>query len=485
MQIECERLALRSQCQKLDELGDGKELMANASHHLFSYIDNQISSHLDIDSILVVAGPGNNGGDALYAAKLLVDSGYKDVEVVLLGGRNKYADDVGIDVIPFSESDDIKVKFDRAALIVDGIFGVGLSKEVVGMYASVISCMNQSLAPVISVDIPSGLDCDTGRALGEAVQAQWTVTFGLGKPGLYMCDGPDLVGEIVCVDVGYRDVERFANSAFLFDGSVAHKVFPKRASDSNKAMNGKACIIAGKEGMWGAGVLACRGAFRAGSGYVYLNSFEDPKDFLADTPEIIASKIESVESICVDYRSYAIGPGLGVDEKVGELISYLKDKGVENVVLDADALSVLAMQNIELPSSWLLTPHSGEMARLIGCGALEIESDRISALKKCAEVYGCNVLLKGFRTLVGNMDKVYVINSGNSALATAGTGDVLSGMIAGFLAQGLGILEAANLAGYVHGKCADYWIRRGFSKNSMMASDVLRLLPSVLKSIEE
>ena len=483
--MEKERLALRKECQRLDELSDSKRLMTNAANHLFSYIENQISSHLEIKSILVVVGPGNNGGDALYTAKLLIDSGYDNVDVIVLGGKNKHLDDINLSVTTFNDSDEIKDKFVKASLIVDGLFGVGLNKDVEGLFAKAISCMNHSLAPVLSVDIPSGLDCDTGVVLGEAVQAQWTVTFGLGKPGFYMVDGPDLVGGVVVVDIGYTDVDTVASSAFLFTQAVAHSLFPKRASNSNKATNGKACIIAGKEGMWGAGVLASRGAFRVGSGYVYLNSFEDPKGFLAETPDIIASKIENINEICVDYKAYAIGPGLGVDERVGKLIDFFKSKKVSNVVIDADALSVLAIYSIrDLPDDWILTPHSGEMARLIGCSALDVESDRILALKKCSSMYGCNVLLKGFRTLVGNSERVDIINSGNSALATAGTGDVLSGMITGFLAQGLNILDASGLAAFVHGSCADLWIKRGFSKNSMMASDVLNLIPNVLTGIE-
>ncbi len=479
------RLALREECKRLDELGDSKKLMAKAAGELFSFIKNQISSYLEIKSILVVVGPGNNGGDALYAAKLLIDAGFEDVSVILLGDKNKHLDDVGIDVVQFNRSEAIKDKFDKASLILDGIFGVGLSKDVDGLYASAISCMNQSLAPVLSVDIPSGLDCDTGRILNEAVQAQWTLTFGLAKPGLYICEGPGLAGEIFCVDIGYTDVDKVADSTFLFNKKTACSLFPQRAFDSNKSSNGKTCIVAGKDGMWGAGVLASRGAFRVGSGYVFLNSFDDPKGFLAETPDIIASKIESVTEICVDYKAYAIGPGLGIDERVKELIDFLKSKGIKNVVLDADGLSVLARYGIrELPPSWLLTPHSGEMARLLGCSASGVENNRILALKKCSEVYGCNVLLKGFRTLIGNTKRVDIINSGNSALATAGTGDVLSGMIVGFISQGLDVLDAAGLAAYVHGKTADEWVKQGFSKNSMMASDVLKLLPKILKSIE-
>ena len=478
------RLALRKECMLLDKSEDSSKLMSNAADQLYLFITNNIMPNFSLKSILVFVGPGNNGGDALYMAKKLLDSGFSKVTVCVFEAGNPHLDSLDLDVIEYDGSEKQKNKFNKYSLVVDGIFGVGLNKDIEGVYSDAISCINQTLLPVLSVDVPSGLNCDTGKILNVAIEATWTLTFGVSKPGFYICDGPRLVGQLRCVDIGYSKLSKYANSIFLLDRIAARSLFPKRSDMINKSSNGKTCIIAGRDGMWGAGILASRGAFRVGSGYVMFYSFDDPKSVLEETPEVILGSFEKLSDIYEDGMSFAVGPGLGIDERAYRLICDLKEKDCK-VILDADALSVLAKYDIkDIPSHWLLTPHSGEMARLLGCSSFDVESDRILALKDCALKYGCNVLLKGYRTLVGNSSRVDIINSGNSSLATAGTGDVLSGMIAGFVSQGLNVLDAAGLASFLHGHTADVWIKSGKSKNSMMASDVVDMLPGVLKYVE-
>ena len=274
----------------------------------------------------------------------------------------------------------------------------------------------------------------------------------------------------------------------LFDKASACKLLPERSNTSHKAQNGRTCIIAGKKGMWGAGVLASIGSLRAGSGYATLASTQDPSTAVSEKPDILTTQFSSVKELLKNPCSIAVGPGLGVDSKTEDIIKELLDLNVKNVVLDADALNTLAqMEGQKLDETWILTPHSGEMARLLKSTVDEVDRDRIEAVKKCSSLYGCHVLLKGYKTLLGYYYKKYfkleVINSGNASLATAGTGDVLCGMIAGFIAQGLSTHNSGALGSFLHGTTADLWVKKGKAKNSMMASDVLDLIPEAFKRL--
>ena len=276
----------------------------------------------------------------------------------------------------------------------------------------------------------------------------------------------------------------------LFDQSSAACFLPKRSDTNHKAKNGRVCVVAGQKGMWGAGILACSGAFRVGAGYTTLANREDPSLATGKLPEMLTRQFSSVTELLDPLSAIAIGPGLGVGEQTKDIILELLKLKVQNVVVDADALTTLSqMRGQKLDSTWLLTPHSGEMARLLDNTVAEVDRDRIQAVKECSALYGCHVMLKGYKTLVGYHDqrgfKLDVINSGNASLATAGTGDVLCGMIAGFVAQGLDIQNSGALGSFLHGTTADVWVKKGKAKHSMMASDVLNLIPEAFSLLKD
>ena len=228
-------------------------------------------------------------------------------------------------------------------------------------------------------------------------------------------------------------------------------------------------------------MLSAKAALRAGSGYVTIAQFDAPVASLRN-PDFIVRDI--VEGIKFQNDAILIGPGFGVNEKTAALITAMKNQKITKVILDADALTVCAQWNLfPLPSSWIVTPHTGELARCLKTSVEEVNEDRIEALRKAIKLCQCTVLLKGHGTLVGRENKIYQIFTGNSALAKSGTGDVLAGIITAFRAQGLGAASAALLGAYVHGACADLWVAKEYDPLSMTASDVIELLPEVLHRV--
>ena len=461
------RLADRKEISQIEDNMQSQfpkvQLMENASQKAGRFIEKNVMPYLPIDSILILVGPGNNGKDGICVARYLAKKGYSHIQICLF---NESQEDFlkqqlhkipayQVETFTFKDTSDIRKRFQNTSLIVDGLFGIGLHHEVTNEYAKAIHLVNQSLLPVLSLDVPSGLNCNTGRVMGVCIEAQWTVTFGLSKPGFYIWDGPRTVGELHCLDIGFAEkiVETTPPTLCLFDHVSALKFLPQRQDVSNKSQNGRTCVIAGKKGMWGAGILASSGAFRAGSGYVTLASREDPAVAASQRPDILTCQFTSVSEVLSPQSAVAIGPGLGVGQHTIDIIQELLSLDMQNVVLDADALTSLSqMPEQKLHKTWLLTPHSGEMAKLLHCTAEQVDKDRVQAVKDCSVRYGCHVLLKGYKTLLGYCDdketQVEVINSGNASLATAGTGDVLCGMIAGFVAQGLNIRDSGALGGF-------------------------------------
>lgn len=263
-----------------------------------------------------------------------------------------------------------------------------------------------------------------------------------------------------------------------FSAKAAKKLLPVRKKSQNKTHGGKTLIIAGQKGFFGAAVLAATASARVGSGYTTLMtalaqfpSYKFP-DFLT---------LPMSQKISTNYNAIAIGPGLGINNKTEKILIHLLKQKFENVVVDADALTVLSKSKITtLPKSWILTPHTGELARLIGVKSKLIEKDRIKHALMAQKKFGCHILLKGHQTLILNSDKCVKIAIGNSGLAKSGTGDVLTGMIAGFLSQNLSTIEAASLACFIHGTCSKKWVDQGRDSLTLMASDLLNLIPEVI-----
>lgn len=270
------------------------------------------------------------------------------------------------------------------------------------------------------------------------------------------------------------------NPVYSFRKRAAAQLLPAISSSDNKAQRGRSLILAGSKAYPGAGVLAALAALRMGSGYVTLGQPEIAVSSL-ENPDFLICNLSKEKLENLKFDAILVGPGFGVNSYTASVIRWLKEHRLERVVLDADALTVCAQEQLfPLPPTWIVTPHTGELARCLGVTSEEINHNRLFFLNEARRYMGCVVLLKGHRTLVRGEVKTYRIMSGNSALAKSGTGDVLAGIITSLRTQGLPPVQAALLGAYLHGACGNLWVAQGKDELSMLASDILRLLPSVI-----
>ncbi len=495
----------------IEEFGiPGIVLMENAGCGAADAIEI-FAEESDIERILVIAGKGNNGGDGFVVARHLVNRGY-DCSICLcaeassVGGDAKVnleaARKMGIEV--FELGDDIAVLdglFDEAELIVDALLGTGLVKEVSGPYAEIIERINFSDLPVAALDIPSGLDCSTGRPLGIAVEADMTVTFCLPKIGTVIHPGADYVGELLVADIGapYQLLEDSSlKTEIVTSEEMAGILFLPREAESHKGSYGHVLLLAGSTGKTGAAVLAAQSALRSGSGLVTaavpasLNSVLEEKltEVMTEPlPEKEAGifSLEALDKACslLEGKSaLVLGPGLGRSPATGEFICKLVSKLKVPTVIDADGLWHLAEKKELLKEAsvpLILTPHPGEMAHLTGMSVQKVQEDRIGVARKFAEEHGCIVVLKGAGTVTATPEgEVYLNISGNPGMATAGTGDVLCGMIGSFLGQGLDPLEAAIAAVWLHGTAGDAAVEKK-GEAGLIATDIIEMIPGAME----
>lgn len=429
------------------------------------------------DQVWVVAGPGNNGED----------------------GR-RLAARVGARVFSCTEFLQIRFEPKRPTVVIDAILGIGQSRAPDGEILLAIHEINHLRAKgvcVLSVDVPTGLDLDTGNRLGEAaVVASQTVTFGFAKPGFFLNQGPAHVGRLVVDDIGFpvRLKNEISNSHRVFGQNgfreLSRRSMPRRGPASNKSHFGHTVVVGGSKGMEGAAVLASRAAFRVGSGYVTWVPGLKAASNLDALPHAMRASVDEVERIR-QASSVIVGPGLGLKDakRAYRLLEKLTDC---RVVIDAGALSFLGhakfierLPGRKFPENWLITPHAGEAAKLMGVKSGEIEENRTAAAAALCEHYGGVVLLKGFHSVVAVPGRVIIIDSGNAALAKAGTGDVLSGMIGGFAAQMTSMRAAALMGCYLHGAIADRWVENGRSDASLEATDLIEMIPAVFSRLSD
>jgi hydroxyethylthiazole kinase-like uncharacterized protein yjeF len=448
----------------------------------------QLARKLAADSgkpILIFAGPGNNGGDAFVVARYLKQWFYS-VTVVFGGDASKLPRDAAaafalwraaggttIDMLPSDGCGDW-------SLIIDGLFGIGLTRDVEGRHAEWISAINTFGTPVLAIDIPSGLDADTGRVHGCCVRATHTLTFIGAKPGLLTLDGPDHCGEIVIENLDLDLGSEIAPGSVL--GAATHPLTP-RLRNTHKGSHGSVGIIGGDTGMVGAALLAGRAALKLGAGRVYVGliSRDAPQvDYVQ--PELMLRSADAV--LKLDHLScLAIGPGLGQSTDAIFYLQWALELAQEfklPLVIDADALNGIAASN-KLKSVLkqsltikILTPHPAEAARLLGCTTREVQANRIAAATAIATQFNAYVVLKGAGGVCASPGQPWRINtSGNPGMASAGMGDVLTGIIVALIAQGVAPQRAMDTAVWMHGAAADACVAGGVGPVGLTAGDTI------------
>lgn len=424
---------------------------------------------------LVVCGKGNNGGDGLVAARYLDGWGLRVAAVLLEAGedlREPAATNLArlrhtaVRVRPFSAGL-LARELARADVVVDAVFGTGFRGVPEDAFAAAIEAVNEAGAPVVAVDVPSGVNGETGAADGSAVRAGITVSFGAPKPGVVLLPGAELAGMVEVADIGFP-AELVRGDLSVVEASDVEAWVPERPVDTHKRAAGYAVVVGGSRLMTGAASLMARAAYRAGAGLVAAAVPEGilpvvqgavREAVFAPLPETergtAAGGSERFAQVLSEADAVAIGPGMTTDEETAVWIREVVASSRIPVVLDADGLNAFAGRAGEIAerrADLVLTPHAGEFARLAGVPARDVEADRIGHVRKLAAQTRAVVLLKGTRTLVGVPDGSVRINpTGGPYLASGGTGDVLTGMIAGLLARGLAPADAASAAAYVHG----------------------------------
>lgn len=450
--------------------------------------------------VAVVCGKGNNGGDGFVAARLLRQAG-REVRVVCASAPEQLSGDAraNFDLLAGDEAlvfEDARsgVALRRCAAVVDALLGTGFEGAPRGLVADAIEAVNDAGAPVVSVDVPSGVDASTGEVAGAAVRAERTVTFHKAKPGLWVHPGKCHAGETVVIDIGVpRGAPPETDTGLIEPGVLA--TLPSRSAASTKFTSGHVVVVGGSRGLTGAPAMASLACMRAGAGYVTACAPRSLAGILDvqlievmtlgledEEGSLVPGGLDSALAVLGRARALVLGPGLGREQGAAAFARALAMQAPVAMVLDADGLNAHAGHISDLAARQaptVLTPHAGELGRLLGLDSEEIERARLRHVRAAAQQAGAVVLLKGDDTLVAAPDGRVAINPGTSpALATAGTGDVLSGTISALLAQGLDAFAAAACGAYLHAEAGREAARRQGSAEGVIATDVIAALPA-------
>ena len=447
---------------------------------------------------LIVSGGGNNGGDGFVIARELHRSG---VEVAVLATKDEYEGDPARNLealrnleVGLISTEDLDSELARADLVVDALLGTGFSGEVREKEAGIIGKMNSASAPVLAVDVPSGVDGATGEVQGVAVGADLTVCAHAVKVGCVVSPGREHSGEVVAVDIGIPQEADVEPSLLWTDAASLRGRIPRTSEPAHKYSAGALLVVAGSRATTGAPVMVVHGAQRTGCGIVFLatSAGAAPAVDLALTEALVYGVAEDEEGFMgfgaleeiLEHAGRAsalvMGPGTGTGDDGRRLVEGILGEVEVPVLLDADAITNLAGTDVIVGRTGptLVTPHAGELGRLLGSGAKEVSARRLYSAHTAAAQNNCCVLLKGSDTLVVQGEQVAVNSTGDVALATAGTGDVLSGVIGALLARGMDTYEAARAGAWAHGRAAEMWLQQtGWPAESMVATDLLEYLP--------
>ncbi|MFZ5969464.1 MAG: NAD(P)H-hydrate dehydratase [Bacillota bacterium] len=498
----------------VDEFGIPEAvLMENAGIAVFHEVMKSLE-RMESQRVSIICGRGNNGGDGFVAARHLFQQGVR-VKVFIIGNPTVIAgaarvnyeiiENLGLSIETIGKTEEIHKLIDgmkESGLIVDAIFGTGLDREMTDFMRDIIHRINELQKKVISVDIASGVMTNTGAIAGAAIKAEKTVVLQLPKIGNVNYPGAAYCGELVLKDIGipHRAIGEAGISINLITKDVVKDILPMRKKDTHKGNYGKAYIVAGSTGMTGAAMLTAEAILRSGAGLLKvaipqsLNNIMEVRLTEAITvplPELKRgcvgiSDIDKIIKIMEQSDVIAVGPGSGQSRELEEVLRNVFENSSIPMVLDADALNAIA-HRLELfnllKSPAVLTPHVGEMSRMTGISVEEINANRIQIAQDFSKKWNAIIVLKGVRTVVASPEgEVYINTTGNPGMATAGSGDVLTGIITGFIAQGIDPFLAAAAAVYVHGDAGDRAAER-LGEYGLIAGDLVLELPQAIKNI--
>ncbi len=493
----------------------GIVLMENAAKGAFEFF-LEVMPDLLRKSIGVVVGPGNNGGDGLAIARLLHNQKAR-VKIFCVRRPEYFTEDalinykivhsLGIPIFFLSE-EGIGEEWNElleSDVIIDALLGTGLKREVTGTVRKVIEAIVKAEIPVLAVDIPSGIDGSSGKVMGVALKAVATATFGLPKIGHVIWPGMYYTGKLKVVDIGIPPsvIESRNISRYIITKEILSTLIEPRSPIIHKGQAGHLTILAGSAGKTGAASMVALASLRVGAGLVTvmipksLNpimevKLTEPMTFLLEETEDQSVSLREENKI-LDFlagkQCLAIGPGSSLNAETQELLRRIIVKSPCPLVIDADGLTAISkypdiLKQVTVPA--VLTPHPGEMARLCGCSTLEIQNNRLEIAEKFSKEMGVTLVLKGHRTIIADPSGRTAINvTGNPAMASGGMGDILTGLIAGFICQGLDAFESACLGVYIHGLAADRVVaRRGWGTRGLIATDLLEEIPGIIKELE-
>jgi NAD(P)H-hydrate epimerase len=482
----------------------GIVLMENAGRGTAEAIGEAFPD-LQRKKIAIFSGKGNNGGDGFVVARHLLNRGIP-AKVFLLTNPQVLRGDAETNFHIFKrmkgeifslpstqEYQKVKKDLEKYDLLIDGIFGTGLDAEVRGYYREVIDHLNGLQKPIVSLDIPSGLDANTGKPLGTAIRATMTITFGLPKVGQLIHPGPDYVGKLRMIDISLPKMlveEEKISTHLIEETEIRRWLALPRKPETHKGDYGHLLVLAA--------AMACQAALRVGAGLVTLgipkslNPIMEMKltevmtEPLPETPKQTLSlrALDTILRLCENKKAVVIGPGLGTVKETQVLITKLIKTVKLPLIVDADGLTALAGENkfpLFKSPALVLTPHPGEMGRLLKSGTKEVQGDRIGVCRNFSVSQRVHVVLKGYRTLVASPDgQVFINPTGNPGMASGGMGDVLTGMMGGFVCQGFDILPSLQMAVYLHGLAGDQ-VAMEKGEKSLIATDLIAKLPALLQ----
>jgi hydroxyethylthiazole kinase-like uncharacterized protein yjeF len=483
----------------------GLVLMENAGRGAAEVMLESVAS--DAGLVVIVCGAGNNGGDGFVVARHLASRGLP-VGVWFIGAIEKVRGDARANLDAWrglggtvsavaSEADlpGLADALELADVVVDGLFGTGLDREVKGLYAAAIDAINRSPARKVALDLPSGLDSDTGKTLGVVVKADETITFGALKLGLLTPNGAAVCGRIHLATLGVPSsiIDEIGHSAEVITSESVGALLGSRAPGTHKHAEGSVLAFAGDAGKVGASMLVAMGALRVGAGLATVASWPeavralDQRVIEVMTAAIDPERIDgSVQEALRGRKAVAIGPGFGLGERARKVIDQVVLGWDGPIVVDADAITAFAGRAAELASAKgkiVLTPHAGEMARLLGTTSREVDNDRFGAVRRAVRETKATVVLKGAHSIVGLPDgRMFVNTSGGPMLATAGSGDVLTGMIAGLCCT-MSAGDAAVCGVHLHGLAGEAWAKESKADRGMLAGEIANALPAVIAEL--